>query len=156
MPQRKGKDIRVYVHGFREPLATPNRRASPKKVLGICVRMSTVWASGGVEVRRSLLDRCPRRPSGHMLEDPLGFFVKASEGRAHKVAVDVYEAPRMSAGAPSPACAVGVAPVCGRISNVWPRRAQGMDRREARPAQPQVLGEGSTMFVELVKEEPHR
>ena len=139
MPQGKRKDICVHVHGFREPLATPNRRASPKKMFGICVRMATVRASGGVEVRRSLLDRCPRRPSGHMLENTLGLFVKASEGRAHKVAVDVNEALRMGAGAPSPACAIGVTPVRGRIANVWPCRAQSMDGREARSAQPQVL-----------------
>ena len=156
MPQGRRKDIHLHVHGLREPLATPNRRASPEKMLGICVCVATVRAGGGVEVRRSLLDRCPRRPSGHMLEDTLGFFVKASEGGAHKVTVNVDEAFRMGTGTPSPACAVGVAPVRGRISNVWPRRAQGMDRREARPAQPQVLGEGGTMFVELVKEEPHR
>ena len=78
MPQGKRKDIRVHVHGFREPLATPNRRASPKKVLGICVRTSTVRASGGVEVRRSLLGRCPRGASGHMLENTLSLVVKAS------------------------------------------------------------------------------
>ena len=139
MPQGKWKDIRVHVHGFREPLATPNRRASPKKMFGICVRMATVRASGGVEVRRSLLDRCPRRPSGHMLEDPLGLFIETSEGSAHEVAVNIDEAFRMGTGAPSPACAVGVAPVRGRIANVWPCRAQSMDRREARSAQPQVL-----------------
>ena len=123
MPQRTGKDVRVYVHGFGEPLATPNRRASPKKMFGICVRMSTVWASGRVEVRRSLLDRCPRRPSGHMLEDPLGLFIETSEGSAHEVAVNIDEAFRMGPGAPSPACAVGVAPVRRRIANVGPRRA---------------------------------
>ena len=155
MSQGPGKDVRVYVHGLGEPLATPNRRASPKKVLGICIRTSTVRASGRVEMRRGLLGRSPRRASGDVLENTLCLVVKASQGRTYKVTVDVVQAPGMSAGLPSPTCAVGVAPVRRRIANMGPRRAQSMDRREAWSAQPQVFREGGTVLMELVKEEPH-
>ena len=103
-------------------------------MLGVRIRTSAVRASGRVEMRRGLLGRGPRRSSGYVLENTLCLVVKASQGCTHKVAVNVVQASCMSAGTSCPTCAVGVAPVSGRIPHVWPRRAQGVDRREAWPA----------------------
>ena len=101
-------------------------------------------------MRCGLLGRGPRRSSCYVLENTLCLVVKASQGRTHEVTVDVIQAFGMSAGLPCPPCAVGVTPVSGSIPHVWPRRAQGVDRREAWPAEPQILGEGGSMVMELM------
>ena len=62
----------------------------------------------------------------------------------------------MGADTTGSARAVNVTPVCGRISHVRPCRAQGVNGREARPTQPEVLREGHSVLMKLTQEEPHR
>ena len=111
---------KVNVHHFGELLPRSNLRASPEQMFRGAVGGTTVGAGGEVEASSGLVRGGPSGASGDMSEYMVGCLIHACQGVLDNVAVNVHEAGRMF---PIPACGSGtidVAPIRGRVAQMWP------------------------------------